>query len=214
METKISKIQFRQDTQANWNISKAVPAVGEPCYDIENKIFKIGDGVNQFKDLKTQTIPEDLTFIEEPFADNEVYGRKRASVDKVGEWVKVKPADNIKSLSDLLPLAYNTELDMGYKIKLNDDTEKEVCAIKIYKEITAQIDETVTTTIKEGVTKLISLTGTINDGTDNYIIPAKTDTFYVNAYLDKESSSVLVISKSNEVRKNAPLDLYIFYTKD
>lgn len=215
METKISKIQFRQDTQANWANSTTIPALGEPCYEIDNQLFKIGDGINKFKDLKLQSVPEGTEFIEEPIADNQVYGRKRTSADKKGEWVKVKPADNIKSLNDLLSLEYNTELDMGYKIKTIDGTEKEVFGIKYYQLITAGINELVTSSIKDGITKLISLTGTISsDGHHDYMIPAKTDTFFSNAYLDEENKVVIVTSKSSEVRTQAPLDIYMLYTKD
>lgn len=215
METKISKIQFRQDTQANWTTSNVIPALGEPCYDIDNKIFKIGDGINKFKDLKTQSVPEGTEFIEEPIADNQVYGRKRASADAKGEWVKVKPADDIKSLNDLLSLDYDTELDMGYKIKTIDGQEKEVYGIKYYESITAGINELVTSSIKDGITKLISLAGTISsDGHHDYMIPAKTDTFFTNVHLDEENKVVIVTSKSSEVRNQAPLDVYMLYTKD
>lgn len=48
METKISKIQFRQDTQANWENINPILGKGEPGYVISGEgagLFKIGDGV-------------------------------------------------------------------------------------------------------------------------------------------------------------------------
>ena len=218
MEIKISKILFRQDTQANWEAANPIPASGEPCYDISNKTFKIGDGKTEYKQLSTIGVPEGTAYIEEPIADNKVYGRTRASDDQKGTWVEVKKADNIKSINDLLALDYGIELDMGYKIKVkngSETVEKEVYGFRYYEEISAGINELITSSIKDGITKLISLTGTISsDGHHDYLIPVKSDTFSVNVYLDEENKNIQIISKSNEVRTQAPLDVYILYTKD
>lgn len=47
-------IQFRRDTTANWELYKAtVPASGEPCYDINLKTLRIGDGVTAYENLPT-----------------------------------------------------------------------------------------------------------------------------------------------------------------
>jgi hypothetical protein len=54
MATKIIKtvIQFRRDTAANWETNKAVvPAAGEPCYDLDNKTLRIGDGTTAYENL-------------------------------------------------------------------------------------------------------------------------------------------------------------------
>lgn len=46
-------IQFRRDTSANWAAhSDVVPAPGEPCFEIDTGIFKIGDGETQYGNLK------------------------------------------------------------------------------------------------------------------------------------------------------------------
>lgn len=50
METKISKIQFRQDTAENWTNLNPVLACGEPAYELPTAArpvggYKIGDGV-------------------------------------------------------------------------------------------------------------------------------------------------------------------------
>lgn len=54
MATKTIKtiIQFRRDTEANWETKKSVvPAAGEPCYDLDNKTLKIGDGKTTYENL-------------------------------------------------------------------------------------------------------------------------------------------------------------------
>lgn len=46
-------IQFRRDTSANWEQYKdVVPAAGEPCFETDTGIFKIGDGVKTYGDLE------------------------------------------------------------------------------------------------------------------------------------------------------------------
>lgn len=46
-------IQLRRDTAANWEKYKdIVPAVGEPCFVIDQNILKIGDGVSSFEKLE------------------------------------------------------------------------------------------------------------------------------------------------------------------
>lgn len=45
-------IQFKRDSAENWEANKTVvPASGEPCYDIDNKVLKIGDGVTAYENL-------------------------------------------------------------------------------------------------------------------------------------------------------------------
>ena len=44
-KTMKTTIQLRRDTTANWLANKdVVPAEGEPCYDLELGILKVGDG--------------------------------------------------------------------------------------------------------------------------------------------------------------------------
>lgn len=46
-------IQLRRDTAENWLANKdIVPAAGEPCYDLDAKTLKIGDGETAYGDLK------------------------------------------------------------------------------------------------------------------------------------------------------------------
>lgn len=47
------QIQFRRDTTANWLLNKdAIPASGEPCFDYELNILKIGDGKTTYENLE------------------------------------------------------------------------------------------------------------------------------------------------------------------
>jgi hypothetical protein len=44
--------QVRRDTTENWELySEIIPAAGEPCYDLDLKTLRIGDGVTFYKDL-------------------------------------------------------------------------------------------------------------------------------------------------------------------
>lgn len=44
--------QFRRSTTAEWELNKdIIPAAGEPCYDLDLKTLRIGDGVTHYKDL-------------------------------------------------------------------------------------------------------------------------------------------------------------------
>lgn len=48
-----TKIQLRRDTTANWLTNKdIVPAAGEPCFDYELGILKIGDGTTTYENLE------------------------------------------------------------------------------------------------------------------------------------------------------------------
>ena len=45
--------QFRRATTSEWERNKnTVPYAGEPCYDLELKTLRIGDGNTAYKDLK------------------------------------------------------------------------------------------------------------------------------------------------------------------
>lgn len=47
-----TRIQFKRDTTENWGKNKNyIPAVGEPCFDINTYKLKIGDGVHSYEQL-------------------------------------------------------------------------------------------------------------------------------------------------------------------
>lgn len=213
METKISKILFRQDTQANWTNSNTIPGLGEPCFDIDNKIFKIGDGEHTFNQLPSQTLPSNITFIEEPLANSKKYSRVREEGQTIGKWVEIIEPDQRKTIADLLSCNYDTELDMNYTIKTLDG-EEEVYGIRYHLVINAEINELVESVIKTEVNKLIYFNAMISsDNHHDYAIPVNTDKFSANVRLDEENGSIVVTSKSDEVRTQAPLDIYMLYTK-
>lgn len=44
--------QIRRDTTANWELFKdIVPVAGEPCYDVDKKTLRIGDGITPYCQL-------------------------------------------------------------------------------------------------------------------------------------------------------------------
>lgn len=46
------RIQFRRDTTENWLLNKGIiPAAGEPCYDLDLKTLRIGDGSTTYENL-------------------------------------------------------------------------------------------------------------------------------------------------------------------
>ena len=63
-KTSITKtiIQLRRDTTDNWIANKdVVPAAGEPCFDIDTKILKIGDGVTSYENLSNINYMEEAS---------------------------------------------------------------------------------------------------------------------------------------------------------
>ena len=215
METKVSKIQFRQGTKTEWESANPIPAIGEPCYEIDTKVFKIGDGVSHYNNLEPQVLPEDFAFIQEPIAANNVkYARARDEGETVGKWVRLPEEDTRKTIADLLASDYGTELDMNYKVRtVNGD--KEVYGIKYHQLINAGINELVEIVIKTNITKLLLVNGIISsDDHHDYLLPVNTTKFSANVLLDEENGSLSVVSKSDEIRTQAPLDIIVLYTKD
>lgn len=54
MAKKVIKtvFQFRRSTTAEWELNKdIIPAAGEPCYDLDLKTLRIGDGVTTYENL-------------------------------------------------------------------------------------------------------------------------------------------------------------------
>ena len=99
--TKLIKtvIQFRIDSAANWLTNKdVIPAVGEPCFVIDENILKIGDGETTFENLPAiggidvsadgkSLILEDGTFKLFGFNDAEIGAQPRKKDDGTIEWI-------------------------------------------------------------------------------------------------------------------------------
>lgn len=68
-------LQFKRDTAENWLTNKdVVPAAGEPCYDLDARTLKIGDGVTTYENLvaiHTGEIPVAATHYEGTKAEGE-----------------------------------------------------------------------------------------------------------------------------------------------
>lgn len=48
----LSVFQFRRDYTKNWELNKdTIPAAGEPCYDIDLRTLRIGDGKTTYENL-------------------------------------------------------------------------------------------------------------------------------------------------------------------
>lgn len=75
MATLKTIIQMRRDTSENWATNKDfIPAAGEPCYDLDAKIIKVGDGETTYENLPaihTGEIPEAATHYEGTRQDGE-----------------------------------------------------------------------------------------------------------------------------------------------
>ena len=93
-ETKLAKIEFRQDTRENWESANPVLGIGEPGYDITQKMFKIGDGTSTWNALSYQTNND--TVIPEVPDDGKLYGRIRYPNNQSGSWSEV----NIKGVEE------------------------------------------------------------------------------------------------------------------
>lgn len=78
--------QLRRDTTANWQANKdTIPAEGEPCFDLDTGILKIGDGVTSYENLKELNGDATATHYEgvkaEGESDNDVIARVLADAE-------------------------------------------------------------------------------------------------------------------------------------
>lgn len=90
-------IQLRRDTTANWEANKhIIPAAGEPCYDLELKTLRIGDGTTAYENLPsiggfevdgTSLVFEDGVLKLLGFDAAEIGAQPRKKDDGTIEWV-------------------------------------------------------------------------------------------------------------------------------
>lgn len=105
-------IQFRRDTTANWLTYKdIVPAPGEPCYDLQLKTLKIGDGTTTYENLPAiggAEISADGSSIAYEGGVFTLFGFDTAdagstpckNADGVIEWAKVPSQNDIEKLQE------------------------------------------------------------------------------------------------------------------
>lgn len=51
MEEILASVQVRRDTKANWETINPILLEGEPAYELDTDMFKIGDGIKHYNDL-------------------------------------------------------------------------------------------------------------------------------------------------------------------
>lgn len=212
METKISKIQFRQDTLENWQTANPILAVGEPGYVIAAKdYFVVGDGKTHFNDLPAQVIPENIKFINEPAPDGKLYGRTLQEGQETGEWQLVP----LKDKQIIYSNEYDTEIDLGYSYIDFQGNKKEVYAIRKHLLLNVEPLQKSIDLIITDVSDLLQVYGSIRlDAEHYYELPNLSNQDYeFNVYLDKENNNVMLYSKSKDKRDSAPVDIVLLYTK-
>lgn len=85
--TYLTKILFRRDTAANWANNNPVLSEGEPGYEVDTGLFKLGDGVKAWNDLAYSNTFRAM--VPEVTADGKLYARTRA-VDAIdGTWQEI-----------------------------------------------------------------------------------------------------------------------------
>lgn len=211
MKNSVAKINFRRDSKANWELVNPILGEGEPGYDLTQKLFKIGDGVTTWINLPYQTNGEvDITEAPET---GKVYGRKKSN-SSLGEWVELPEFGVKKDLTDLLALPYEQELDMGYKVLLLDETEREVYGKRIAYYVESISGVAHEKTILEGISKIVDFGGTFNiDDNHNYVVPTYSTNFSFNVNLCNNNHSVKVETISNNSRTHSLVDIWVLYTK-
>lgn len=121
------KIQFRRDTAANWELNKhVVPLEGEPCFETDTGVFKIGDGVTAYGDLAAIGVGlnEDAEAIQQYIKQLEILQTEFETVKET-----VNTIGNI-------PTATNDTLGLvkgGSEIFIKEDGSLEVNAISFSK---------------------------------------------------------------------------------
>ena len=85
--TYLTKILFRRDTATNWANNNPVLSEGEPGYEVDTGLFKLGDGVKAWNDLAYSNTFRAM--VPEVTADGKLYARTRA-VDAIdGTWQEI-----------------------------------------------------------------------------------------------------------------------------
>lgn len=118
MATQTIKItyQLRRDTAANWELHKhIIPAAGEPCFELDTNILKIGDGVKSYGELEpiggidfsadgSSMILEDGVFKLYGFEDAKVGAQPVIGEDGKLKWVipSTEAINNLKLAVDQL----------------------------------------------------------------------------------------------------------------
>lgn len=151
--------QVRRDTTANWELYQdIVPAAGEPCYDLDLKTLRIGDGTSYYKDLPVIGGIENAEDLQ-------------AAVDKLQEQIGETNVTEIhENMTQLTTQVNNASTDIvtiqkTLETKADVETISELQTVIEQKVDTEAID-TMTTELKTYVDEKIKLVevGNIDDG--------------------------------------------------
>lgn len=138
--TMKTRIQIRRDTTENWLKNKdTVPAAGEPCFDLDTGVLKIGDGVTTYEKLKSigasGDADADISQIQEKISALE------ASVGTKGEESSIS-ADDLWAAIEEIKAAYEAA-DADIKSDLSENYyDKTSADSKIDEKISAALSVT------------------------------------------------------------------------
>lgn len=96
--TYISKILFRRDTSTNWSNNNPVLSEGEPGYELDTGLYKLGNGITAWNDL-----PYSNAFratVQEVPADGKLYGRIKDVDAMDGRWEAIPEIPDISDKAD------------------------------------------------------------------------------------------------------------------
>ena len=218
MNNEITKIQFRQDTTQNWEETNPILASGEPAISLgKDVVFKIGDGVSHWKDLKALS---STSIVSEAPDDGKLYGRVRDVEALAGTWVEVviPEIDKRKTINDLYQAELGQEVDMNFSVDV-DGTSKKVYGVR--KKLTGiNIDtrepEKIVDCLSD-VYSLIDIRGTFYCGHKHtYVINSYNPDCYTYIYLDDIEHMLKFGAKLNDSKEqlyNCVAEIIVIYTK-
>lgn len=175
MAKKIIKtvFQFRRSHTSEWELNKdVVPAAGEPCYDLDLKTLRIGDGDTKYKDLPvigsvdigdTDSLQEEIKAIRDAMnalqidVDN-VETNISDIQDQVGETNIVEVQESVTQI---------TESVNNLTEQINTtNTEIETIQVTLENKADAEVVETLKTDLQTYVDEQIKnvSSGNIDDG--------------------------------------------------
>lgn len=144
--------QVRRDTTANWETyAEIIPAAGEPCYDLDLKTLRIGDGVTFYKDLPVVGGIENAEDLQ-------------AAVDKLQEQIGETDVSEMQESVTQLTTQYVT-IQETLETKADAETVVELQTI-VEQKVDTEAIETMTTELKTYVDEKIKKVevGNIDDG--------------------------------------------------
>ena len=215
MDKQIAKIQFRQDTLANWNAINPIISKGEPIYVIDTKSFKIGDGETHFKDLPVLSTD---SLIDEPTADGKLYARVRDVNADGGHWVEIEipVVDTRKNFNDIFQAEPKQEIDMGFTIQVNGHTKKVFGIRKQVGNITLDATDPIYDKIfMTHIYSIVDIKGTFDCGHDyTYQINSSNLECTTFTYVKDETAHFVVsLNDTNRQIHNGFAEFFVMYTK-